>query len=222
MRLLLVEDDPLLGDGIRAGLTQEGYTVDWLTDGESALAALDTEPYELVVLDIGLPKKTGLEVLKTLRGRGQETPVLILTARDTTSDKVAGLDAGADDYLIKPFELEELNARLRALLRRHHGRASSELVHGDIILDPAAHQVTQEGRLVEISPREFAVLQMLLENRGKVMSRARLEEGLYSWDSDVESNAIEVYIHHLRKKLGSALIRTIRGVGYIIDTPQGS
>ena len=217
MRLLLVEDDTLLGDAIRAGLIHEGYSVDWLTDGAQADAALRTEPYDLMVLDLNLPRQSGLEVLAKLRDRGSELPVLILTARDTVDDRVKGLDSGADDYMIKPFDLDELAARLRALLRRHHGRASNLLEHGEIALDPASHQVTRGGKAVEISPREFAVLQMLLENCGKVMSRARLEEGLYSWDNDVESNAIEVYIHHLRKKLGTELIRTIRGVGYIID-----
>ena len=219
MRLLLVEDDPLLGDGIRAGLGQDDYTVDWFKDGRSAEAALKSELYDLMVLDLGLPDKSGLEVLKGLRTAGNDLPVLILTARDAVSDRVAGLDGGADDYMVKPFDLDELSARLRALQRRHSGRAHSEISHGDIVLDPAAHRVTLAGRNVDISPREYAVLHMLLENEGKVMSRSRLEDGLYSWDGEVESNAIEVYIHHLRKKLGSALIRTIRGVGYIIDPP---
>lgn len=217
MRLLLVEDDPLLGDGIRAGLGQDDYTVDWFKDGRSAEAALKSEHYDLMVLDLGLPDKSGLEVLKALRIAGSDLPVLILTARDAVSDRVAGLDSGADDYMVKPFDLDELSARLRALQRRHSGRARSEISHGDIILDPAAHSVTLAGKSIDISPREYAVLHMLLENEGKVMSRSRLEDGLYSWDGEVESNAIEVYIHHLRKKLGTSLIRTIRGVGYIID-----
>ncbi len=217
MRLLLVEDDQLLGDGLRAGLAQQGYTVDWLSDGESAEAALKSEHYELVVLDINLPRRSGLEVLASLRKRGDGVPVLLLTARDTVEDRIRGLDSGADDYLVKPFDLDELNARLRALARRHSGRASAEIRHGELVVDPAGHSVTLAGKSVTLSPREFAVLQMLLENSGKVLSRARLEEGLYSWDSEVESNAVEVYIHHLRKKLGSELIRTIRGIGYIID-----
>lgn len=217
MRLLLVEDDPLIGDGIRAGLSHDDYTVDWFRDGRSAEAVLKSEQYDLMVLDLGLPDKSGLEILKQLRARGNDLPVLILTARDAISDRVAGLDSGADDYMIKPFDLDELSARLRALLRRHSGRARSEIRHGDIILDPAAHSVTMAGRSVDISPREYAVLHLLLENEGKVMSRSRLEDGLYSWGGEVESNAIEVYIHHLRKKLGASLIRTIRGVGYIID-----
>lgn len=219
MRLLLVEDDALLGDGLRAGLGHDGYSVDWLRDGTSAEAALRSEPYDLMVLDLGLPGRSGLQVLKALRGTGSDLPVLILTARDTVADRVAGLDSGADDYLVKPFDLDEMLARLRALLRRRTGRATPEIHHGAMLLDPAAHSVTLDGSAVEISPREFAVLQLLLENRGKVLSRSRLEEGLYSWQSEVESNAVEVYIHHLRKKLGQTLIRTIRGVGYIIDKP---
>lgn len=219
MRLLLVEDDPLLGDGIRAGLGMDDYSVDWFKDAHTAEMALQTEHYDLMVLDIGLPDRSGLAILTELRRKGSELPVLILTARDAISDRVEGLDRGADDYMTKPFDLDELSARLRALLRRSKGRASSEIRHGNIALDPAAHNVTRDGKVVELSPREYAVLHLLLENVGKVMSRSRLEEGLYSWDGDVESNAIEVYIHHLRKKLGTELIRTIRGVGYIID-PQ--
>lgn len=217
MRLLLVEDDALLGDGLRAGLVQDGYSVDWLRDGTSAEAALRSSSYDLAVLDINLPGRNGLQLLKGLRNHGSTLPVLLLTARDTVADRVAGLDSGADDYLVKPFDLDELLARLRALLRRHSGRASPELRHGELLVDPAAHTVTLVGSPVEISPREFAVLQLLLENRGKVLSRSRLEEGLYSWQSEVESNAVEVYIHHLRKKLGQSLIRTVRGVGYVID-----
>lgn len=217
MRLLLVEDDPLLGDGVRTGLSQEDYTVDWFRDARSAEAVLKSEHYDLMVLDLGLPDKSGLEVLKQLRIQGNDLPVLILTARDSVSDRVAGLDSGADDYMIKPFDLDELSARLRALQRRHSGRAQCEIRHGEIVLNPSAHSVTLAGMPIDISPREYALLHLLLENEGRVMSRSRLEDGLYSWDGEVESNAIEVYIHHLRKKLGSTLIRTIRGVGYIID-----
>jgi DNA-binding response OmpR family regulator len=217
MRLLLVEDDALLGDGLRAGLVQDGYSVDWLRDGTSAEAALSSGSYDLAVLDINLPGRSGLQLLKGLRNSGNTLPVLLLTARDTVADRVTGLDSGADDYLIKPFDLDELLARLRVLLRRRGGRATPNLHHGDLLVDPAAHTVTLAGAPVEISPREFAVLQLLLENRGKVLSRSRLEEGLYSWQSEVESNAVEVYIHHLRKKLGQSLIRTVRGVGYVID-----
>jgi len=217
MRLLLVEDDPLLGDGIRAGLRQEGYTVDWLQDGESAEQALKNESFDLMVLDLGLPKRSGLEVLHDLRSRGDKLPVLILTARDTVADRVGGLDAGADDYLVKPFALDELTARLRALLRRQGDRAVNLIQHGPLQLDPQAHSVSLEGQAVELSPREFALLQLLLEQRGKVLSKQRLEENLYAWGDEIESNAIEVYIHHLRRKLGANLIRTVRGVGYVID-----
>ncbi|MDH4275085.1 MAG: response regulator [Gammaproteobacteria bacterium] len=217
MRLLVVEDDTLLGDGIKAGLTQEGYAVDWVEDGEAAELALKTNQYELVVLDLGLPKKSGVEVLKNMRLQGNDVPVLILTARDTVNDRVKGLDNGADDYLTKPFDLVELAARIRALLRRRGGRSTPVIQHNNLIVDPAAHQVSVEGQVVDISPREFTILQLLLENRGKVLSRSRLEEGLYAWNDEVESNTVEVHIHHLRKKLGADLIRTIRGVGYIID-----
>ncbi|HFQ91796.1 MAG TPA: response regulator [Chromatiales bacterium] len=219
MRLLLVEDDKLLGDGIQAGLQQAGYAVDWMESGEQAEAALRTEDYEIMILDLGLPGRSGLDVLKALRAADNDLPVLILTARDTVSDRVQGLDAGADDYLIKPFDLAELNARIRALVRRHKGSASPLIEHGNLVLDPAAHTVALDGKPVKLSQREFAILHMLLENRGKVLSRARLEEGLYAWGEEVESNAVEVYIHHLRKKLGPGLIRTLRGVGYVIDKP---
>lgn len=219
MRLLLAEDDRLLGDGIRAGLVAEGYAVDWVTDGLEAEIALKVENYDLLVLDIGLPKKTGLEVLKIIRALGNDIPTLILTARDTVQDRVLGLDCGADDYLIKPFDLDEMLARLRALARRKSGRGSPVITHGNITLDPASHQVRQGEKLIDISPREYTLLLALIENRGKVQSRARLEESLYAWNEEVESNAIEVHIHHLRKKLGNELIRTIRGVGYIIDKP---
>jgi DNA-binding response OmpR family regulator len=217
MRILLVEDDELIGDAVKTSLEQEKYTVDWVKDGNSAVLAMKNETFDLVILDIGLPQRSGLEVLKEVRGLGNVTPMLVLTARDTVSDRVAGLDSGADDYLAKPFDMDELVARIRALLRRSSGRANPILTHGDISLDPAAHQVTRAGDVVELSGREFAILQVLMEYHGKVMSKSRLEEELYGWSSDVESNTVEVYIHHLRKKLGSDLIRTIRGVGYMID-----
>lgn len=217
MRLLLVEDDPLLGDGIRAGLRLAGYTVDWVKDGRAAQLALEADEYSLVVLDLGLPRLSGLELLRWLRQGGRTQPVLILTARDTLADRVNGLDSGADDYLVKPFELEELSARIRALLRRSSGRAEPVLTHGELVLDPAAHRATRLGAEVELSPREFAILQQLLENAGRVLSRERLEQSLYGWNEEVESNAVEVHIHHLRKKLGTELIRTVRGVGYMID-----
>lgn len=217
MRLLLVEDDNLLGDGIRAGLQQNGYTVDWVTDGRAARQALQTDEFDLVVLDWGLPVQDGIELLAHLRRGGNGVPVLMLTARDTVSDRVRGLDSGADDYLVKPFDLEELCARLRALLRRRGGRASPVIHHGAIQLDPAARRVSIHGQPVDVSPREFAVLELLMENTGKVMSRERLEEALYGWSGDVESNTLEVYIHHLRRKLGNDLIHTIRGVGYLVE-----
>lgn len=220
MRLLLVEDDKSLGEGIQAGLKQNNYAVDWVQDGDAADHALRTGEYELVVLDLGLPKRSGLDVLKHFRARGATTPVLILTARDTVDDRVRGLDMGADDYLIKPFDLDELAARIRALTRRHSGRSTPVITHGNLTVDPASHTVTKDGTVVDISPREFNVLQAMLENAGRVVSRARLEESLYSWNEEIESNAIEVHIHHLRKKLGNELIRTIRGVGYIVDKPQ--
>lgn len=223
MRLLLVEDDAMLGDGIRAGLRQAGYTVDWLRDGRAAQLALETEDYALMVLDLGLPRLSGLDLLKGLRGRGNDLPVLILTARDTVQDRVAGLDCGADDYLVKPFDLDELAARLRALLRRRGGRAAPLLEHGDLVLDPAARRVSLGGAEVELSPREYAVLHLLLENRGRVQSREQLEQALYGWDGEIESNALEVHIHHLRRKLGSCLIRNLRGVGYVIEKlPTGT
>lgn len=216
MRLLLVEDDKLLGKGIYAGLRQEGYAVDWVRDGEAAETACLNEDYDCVVLDIGLPRQNGLQVLDRVRARGDDTPVLMLTARDTIDDRIKGLDHGADDYMIKPFDLDELHARVRAVMRRRTGRSSPVLVHGDIELDPGAHTVKKGGELVDLSPRGFAILHALLENKGRVMSRSRLEESLYSWKDEIESNAVEVHIHHLRKKLGSDLIRTIRGVGYTI------
>lgn len=217
MRLLLVEDDQLLGDGISAGLKQDGYTVDWVQDGESADHALQSEHFDIVVLDINLPRLSGIEVLKRLRDRSSVTPVLLLTARDTVTDRVQGLDCGADDYLTKPFDLDELNARLRALLRRSSGRATPLLTHGAVVLDPAARRVTLDGTEVDLSQREFALLQVLMENLGRVLPRSRLDETLYGWGTEVESNTLEVHIHHLRKKLGSTLIRTVRGVGYMMD-----
>jgi len=216
MRLLLVEDDPHLGDGLMVGLRQQGYAVDWVKDGVAAELALATEPFDLVVLDLGLPRRSGLEVLKKLRGQGKTTPVLILTARDATADKVAGLDAGADDYVVKPVDLDELAARVRALTRRAAGRAQPILRHGDLELDPAAHRVTLAGRPVELSAREFALLAALLENAGRVLTRAQLEASLYGWRDEPESNALEVHIHHLRRKLGGDLIKTLRGIGYTI------
>ncbi|HVH84978.1 MAG TPA: response regulator [Steroidobacteraceae bacterium] len=214
MRLLLVEDDPMIGEAIRAGLRREGFTIDWVTDGGSAGQALDTEPFELLLLDLGLPGGDGLQLLKTLRGRGSALPVLIITARDAVADRVAGLDAGADDYLVKPFALEELAARIRALLRRKSGRPEPRLEHLGVALDPATHRVTRDGADVALSPREFALLELLLERPGAILSRGQLEERLYGWGEEVESNAVEVHIHGLRRKLGAQFILTVRGVGY--------
>lgn len=217
MRVLLVEDDALLGDGVRAGLKQAGFAVDWTQDGQAAKLALETEEYALMVLDLGLPKLTGTELLKWLRGIESKLPVLILTARDTVSDRVAGLNAGADDYLVKPFDLDELIARLNALLRRSAGQVSQTMKHGEIELELAIHQVTKNGQRIELSAREFTLLHELLLHVGRVQSREQLEQRLYGWGEEVESNSVEVHIHHLRKKLGSDLIRTLRGVGYVID-----
>jgi two-component system, OmpR family, response regulator QseB len=217
MRLLLVEDDSLLGDGIRVGLTQAGFAVDWVRDGMAAKLALEAETYELVVLDLGLPRLSGNDLLKWLRGVENAVPVLILTARDTVSDRVRGLDAGADDYLVKPFDLDELAARIRALLRRAGGRSAPLIERGELKLDPASHRVTLAGNAVELAPKEFAILLFMLENSGRALSREQLEQSLYGWGEEVESNAVEVHIHHLRKKLGGDLIRTLRGVGYMIE-----
>ena len=220
MRILLVEDDSLLGDGVRAGLAQEGYAVDWVRDGRAAQTALASGGYDLLVLDLGLPGVPGLELLDALRRAHNNLPVLILTARDSVADRVKGLDSGADDYLVKPFDLEELTARVRVLLRRGAGRAAPVIRHGDIVLDPASHAVTLKDKPVELSPREFAVLRELLENAGQVLSRARLEQSLYGWDREVESNAVEVHVHYLRRKLGSGLIKTLRGIGYLVERPK--
>ena len=216
MRLLLAEDDPLLGDGLTVGLRQAGYAVDWVKDGVAADLALSTEPFDLLVLDLGLPRLTGMEVLRRLRGRGQTLPVLILTAKDGTGDKVAGLDAGADDYLIKPIDLDELAARVRALARRASGNAAPRLEIGTLSIDPAARVVLVAGRSVELSTREFSLLLSLAENAGRVLTRAQLEASLYGWRDEPDSNALEVHIHHLRKKLGADTIKTLRGVGYML------
>jgi DNA-binding response OmpR family regulator len=216
MRLLLVEDDPQLGDGLTVGLRQAGFAVDWVKDGLAADQALATETFDLLVLDLGLPKLEGMEVLKRLRGRGQALPVLILTARDATADKIAGLDSGADDYLVKPIDLDELAARIRALVRRAAGRAEPVLRHGTVTLEPASRRVAVADSAVELSAREFAVLHALMENAGRVMSRSQLESSIYGWRDEPDSNALEVHIHHLRKKLGTDFIKTLRGVGYMI------
>ncbi|MBS1191912.1 MAG: Response regulator receiver:Transcriptional regulatory protein, C-terminal [Rhodocyclaceae bacterium] len=216
MRLLLVEDDPHLGDGLTVGLRQAGLAVDWVKDGLAAEHALKSETFDLLVLDLGLPGLTGMALLKGLRSRGQTLPVLILTARDTVSDKIAGLDGGADDYLVKPVDLDELTARIRALARRAAGRASPLLCHGPLALDPAAHSASLDGQPLELSSREFALLFTLVENAGRVMTRSQLEDSLYGWRDEPESNVLEVHIHHLRRKLGADFIRTLRGVGYTV------
>jgi two-component system, OmpR family, response regulator QseB len=210
----------MIGEALRAGLKREGFTVDWVHAAGAAAQVLRSDPFELLLLDLGLPGSDGLQLLKELRARGETLPVLIITARDAVSDRVAGLDAGGDDYLIKPFDLDELAARIRALLRRKSGRSSSALEHLDVRLDPAAHRVTQAGVEVALSPREFALLQLLLERPGTILSRAQIEERLYGWGEEVESNAVEVHIHGLRRKLGAQLILTVRGVGYRVRPQQ--
>ena len=216
MRILLVEDDELIGDGIATGLRDDGHAVDWVQDGDAALAALGTHEYAAVVLDLGLPRRNGLEVLRRMRAGGDRTPVVVLTARASVAERVAGLDAGADDYLGKPFSLDELTARLRAVARRSSGRASPLLKSGCIELDPAAHAVTVSGQPVALSAREFTLMQLLMENAGRVLPRERLEQALYGWNEEVESNAVEVHIHHLRRKLGKESIVTVRGAGYTV------
>lgn len=217
MRILIVEDDELLGDGLQAGLRHCGFRADWLRDGESARTALASEDYAAVVLDLGLPRLDGLSLLRGLRAAGNHMPVLVLTARDTTSDKVRGLDSGADDYLVKPIDLDEVAARLRALIRRAGGQATPMLSAGGVELDPAGRRVYLDGVALDLPAKEFAILEMLMRNAGKVISRGQLESALYGWDEGVESNAVEVYIHHLRRKLGQGLIRTQRGIGYLFE-----
>jgi two-component system response regulator QseB len=214
MRVLLAEDDTMIGAAVRDRLRGQGLAVDWVRDGRAADAALAGESYDLLLLDLGLPGREGLAVLKDLRGRGSTLPVVILTARDAVDDRVAGLDAGADDYVVKPFDLKELEARLRAVLRRRAGRASSVIEHGDLSLDLVAHELRRDGVPVPLSPREFALLHALLERPGGILSRAQLEERLYGWGEEVGSNVVEVHIHSLRRKLGADLIRNVRGVGY--------
>jgi len=216
MRILLVEDDAMIGEAVHAGLKRDGLAVDWVRDGDAADGALRTTEFDAVVLDLGLPRKNGLQVLRDLRGRKQSLPVLILTARDAVTDKVAGLDAGADDYLVKPFDLAELSARLRALARRKSGRAESHIEHGDLTLDTATRSASRGGREIALSAREYALLHALLERPGAILSRAQLEERLYGWGEEIESNAVEVHIHALRKKLGAEFIRNVRGLGYRI------
>ena len=217
MRILLVEDDEALGEGIRVALKPEGYTVDWARDGASALHALTHEDFGIAVLDLGLPRMDGLAVLQRLRAAANAIPVLVLTARDSTADRIAGLDAGADDYLVKPFDVDELKARIRALLRRSFSRAQPVLEYREVSLDPIAQQVSYRGQPVALQRKEFLLLHELLAQPGRVLTRDRLQQVLYGWDEETESNALEVHIHHLRKKLFPELIRTVRGVGYLVD-----
>jgi two-component system OmpR family response regulator/two-component system response regulator QseB len=214
MRILLIEDDPLLGDGLRAGLRQQGFLVDWVREGQAAQRELRAQAHDAAVLDLGLPMLDGMDVLLQVRAAGVTLPVLVLTARDTVPDRIRGLDAGADDYVTKPVDLHELGARLRALIRRAHGQPSDQLTLMDLSLDPAARRVTLAGIEVALSAREFDLLQALMLNAGRVLSREQLEQQLYSWGQEVDSNAVEVHVHHLRRKLRPELIVTVRGVGY--------
>jgi two-component system response regulator QseB len=222
MRVLLVEDDAMIGESLQKGLRREGHAADWIQDGAAAEAALAAEPYDLVLLDLGLPRRDGFEVLDGLRRRKNRVPVLIVTARDAVSDRVKGLDLGADDYLVKPFSLEELAARMRAVVRRHAGRAEQLVTYGNFTLDATARKVTYRGRPVAVSAREYSLLEALLDRPGVPLSRAQLEERLYGWGEEIASNAIEVHIHNLRKKLGERAIRTIYGVGYAIEAGEGA
>ncbi|MEO8717812.1 MAG: response regulator transcription factor [Burkholderiales bacterium] len=214
MRLLLVEDDAMIGESLEEGLRAENYAVDWVRDGAAATLAIANGVYDLVLLDLGLPRKEGLEVLADYRKSGGGAPVIVITARDATSDRVRGLDAGADDYLVKPFEFEELFARMRALLRRGAGRADPELRFAGLTLNPATREASIEGRTLGLTAREFALLQALMRRPGEVVSRAALEEQLYGWNEEIASNTVEVHIHALRRKIGAGLIRNVRGVGY--------
>ena len=217
MRILLIEDDAMIGKAVRVGLAQAGFTVDWVTDGRSAELALANGVYDLAVLDLGLPKKDGMAILTSLRALGNSMPVLIASARDTVRDRIAGLEAGADDYVLKPFDLDELVARVRALLRRHAGSGSPVLACGTLTLDPVRKVVLRSGVAVELSAREFAVLEALMQRPGAVLSRQQLEEAVYGWGEEVGSNAIEVHLHHLRRKVGAGAIRNVRGVGYRVS-----
>jgi len=222
MRILLAEDDALLGDGLRAGLRQQGFQVDWVRDGNAAQRELRSGVYAAAVLDLGLPQLDGLDVLQRTRAAGVSTPVLVLTARDAVPDRIRGLDGGADDYVLKPVDLLELAARLRALVRRAHGQPQEVLRALEVVLDPAARLVTLVGQPVVLSTREFDLLHALMLNAGRVLSREQLEQHLYSWGHEVESNAVEVHIHHLRRKLGAGLILTLRGVGYTVARPAAA
>lgn len=221
MRILLAEDDQLLGSGLVKGLQGMGYTVDWVTDGTAAWQAVNSETMDALILDLGLPGQDGLSVLRQMRKQGIDLPVLILTARDTSDDRVLGLDLGADDYVVKPFDLPEVSARLRAICRRREGRAVPTIECGDLVMDPAARVVSRAGQSIDLGGYEFVLLELLMSQAGRIVSRARMEEALYGWSEGAESNAIEVHIHHLRKKLGDKnLIRTVRGVGYCLKAAE--
>jgi len=217
MRILLVEDDAMIGKAVRQGLLQAGFTVDWAGDGRDGELSLANGVYDLAILDLGLPRRDGMSILTGLRGRGHALPVLIISARDTVRDRILGLEAGADDYMLKPFDLDEMVARVRALLRRHGGSGSPIFKCGAVSLDPVRKQVSQGGDPVELSAKEFAVLEALMRRPGAVLSCKQLEESIYGWDNPVESNAIEVHLHHLRKKLGVGVIKNVRGVGYRVN-----
>ena len=219
MRVLLAEDDTLLGEGIQTALRRALMTVDWVQDGVAALAALRQEPFDAAVMDLGLPRLDGTAVIRDARRAGVRTPILALTARDQVSDRVQGLELGADDYMGKPFDTDELVARIRALHRRSSGQNSIRMEHGALVLDPAAHLATYEGRLLDLPRREFALLQLLLENAGRVVSREAVQQRLYGWNEDRDSNAVEVHVHHLRRKTYPGLIRTVRGVGFLVEAP---
>jgi two-component system response regulator QseB len=216
MRILLVEDDSMIGESVSEGLKSEGYAVDWVRDGQQAEVSIAATPYSLIVLDLGLPRRDGIDVLKGLRERHVDVPVLVMTARDTVRDRIKGLDAGADDYLVKPFDLDELTARARALIRRAAGRSEPVIEHGALVINPATREVTWQGAAVALSAREYALLAALAERPGLVLSRAQLEEKLYGWNESVGSNAVEVHIHNVRKKLGDGVIRNVRGLGYTL------
>ena len=216
MRILIVEDDPMIGASIRTGLRQDGYTADWARNGNSAELAVATNEYDAILLDLGLPGRSGLELLTQWRRKRNTVPILIITARDSVEDRIAGLDTGAEDYLVKPFALNELAARLRALLRRRSGRATPVIEHGPLQLDPATHEVRLNGNPIKLSGREFALLHALLQAPGVPLSRSQLEDRLYGWEEEIGSNAVEVHIHALRRKIGSELIRNVRGVGYMV------
>ena len=219
MRLLLVEDDAMVGEAVREGLRQDGFTVDWIQDGTAAETALRAERYDCVLLDLGLPRKAGLDVLRGQRTRGNDTPVVILTARDAVADRVAGLDAGADDYVVKPFDLEEVAARVRAVVRRRQGRGAPDIELRGLVMRPATREAQYKGAPVSLSRREFAILEALASRPGAILSRQQLEGHVYGWGEEIESNAVEVFVHSLRKKLGADFIVTVRGAGYMVPKP---